>query len=200
MAILNPTVVTVEDVYDITVESSDHLFIDSGIITHNCAEQSLESYECCNLVETFVANHDTVEEYLDTLKYAYLYAKSVTPLPTHCEKTNQIMLQNRRIGCSQSGVQQAIKKFGIQTYLSQFCDRGYNTVSYWDNIYSRWLGVPTSKRTTTIKPSGTISLLAGATPGVHCTHSEYYLRTIRVASNSELIPILRKANFRIELS
>jgi len=165
-----------------------------------CAEQCLRSYELCNLVETFPANHDSAEEYYDTLKYAYLYAKSVTLLPTHCEKTNQIMLQNRRIGCSQSGIQQAIKKFGIQKYLNEFCNKGYKTVEHWDLIYSRWLGIPTSIRYTTVKPSGTVSLLAGATPGVHCTHSEYYYRTVRVAANSPYVKILKKAKYRIEES
>ncbi len=165
-----------------------------------CAEQSLKSYECCNLVETFPANHDSIEEYHETLKYAYLYAKSVTLLPTHCEKTNQIMLQNRRIGCSQSGIQQAIKKFGIQKYLNDYCDSSYSVINNWDHIYSRWLGVPTSIKMTTVKPSGTVSLLAGSTPGVHCTHSEYYLRTVRIAANSPLIPALKKAKYRIEES
>jgi adenosylcobalamin-dependent ribonucleoside-triphosphate reductase len=165
-----------------------------------CAEQCLRSYELCNLVETFPANHDSPEEYYDTLKYAYLYAKSVTLLPTHCEKTNQIMLQNRRIGCSQSGIQQAIKKFGIQRYLNEFCNKGYKTVEHWDLIYSRWLGIPTSIRYTTVKPSGTVSLLAGATPGVHCTHSEYYYRTIRIAANSPYVKTLKDAKYKIEES
>lgn len=165
-----------------------------------CAEQSLKSHELCNLVETFPANHESADEYYDTLKYAYLFAKSVTLVPTHCEKTNEIMLQNRRIGCSQSGIQQAIKKFGIQPYLSEFCDKGYKVIDHWDHIYSRWLGIPTSIKMTTVKPSGTVSILAGSTPGVHCTHSEFYLRTVRVAANSPLIPKLRKANYRIEES
>lgn len=163
-----------------------------------CAEQSLRSYELCCLVETFPANHDTPEEYFDTLKYAYLYAKSVTLISTHCEKTNQIMLQNRRIGCSQSGIQQAIKKFGIQKYLTEFCDKGYKVIDNWDHIYSRWLGIPTSIKMTTVKPSGTVSILAGATPGVHCTHSEFYYRTVRVSKNSEYIPALKKSGYIIE--
>ena len=165
-----------------------------------CAEQSLLSYELCNLVETFPANHDSAQEYYDTLKYAYLFAKSVTLVPTHCEKTNQIMLQNRRIGCSQSGIQQAIKKFGIQKYLNEFCDQGYKEINNWDHIYSRWLGIPTSIKMTTVKPSGTVSILAGSTPGVHCTHSEYYMRTVRVSSDSPYIPKLKKAGYKIEES
>tara|TARA_R110002074_G_scaffold402324_1_gene607112 strand:- start:172686 stop:174656 length:1971 start_codon:yes stop_codon:yes gene_type:complete len=165
-----------------------------------CAEQSLKSFELCNLVETFPANHESAAEYYDTLKYAYLFAKSVTLVPTHCERTNQIMLQNRRIGCSQSGVQQAIKKFGIQRYLNEFCDEGYKAINNWDHIYSRWLGIPTSIKMTTVKPSGTVSILAGSTPGVHCTHSEYYFRTVRISAASPYVLKLRKAGYRVEES
>lgn len=43
-----------------------------------CLEQTLEPYEMCCLVETFPANHETLEEYLDTLESAFLYAKTVT--------------------------------------------------------------------------------------------------------------------------
>ena len=38
-----------------------------------CLEQSLESYELCCLVETFPNNHESLDDYLRTLKYAYLY-------------------------------------------------------------------------------------------------------------------------------
>lgn len=178
--------------------NSTHPKFDNVDGVNPCAEQCLISYELCNLVESFPANHDSPEEYYETLKYAYLYAKSVTLLPTHCERTNQIMLQNRRIGCSQSGIQQAIKKFGIQKYLNEFCNQGYKTVEHWDLIYSRWLGIPTSIRLTTVKPSGTVSILAGATPGVHCTHSEYYMRTIRIAANNALLKPLIEAGYKVE--
>ena len=43
-----------------------------------CGEQTLESFELCCLVETFVSRHDSYEEFQETLKYAYIYAKSVT--------------------------------------------------------------------------------------------------------------------------
>ncbi len=163
-----------------------------------CVEQFLYDLELCNLVETYPANHESYEEYQETLKYAYLYAKSVTLLPTHNAETNQVMLQNRRIGLSMSGVQQALKKFGSAKFFNDFCDKGYDVVSHWDRIYSRWLGIPTSLKKTTLKPSGTVSLLAGATPGVHCTHSEYYLRAIRFSATSPLLMGLLRAGYRIE--
>ena len=43
-----------------------------------CLEQTLESHEMCCLVETFPNNHNTFEEYRDTLESAFLYAKIVT--------------------------------------------------------------------------------------------------------------------------
>ena len=79
-----------------------------------CLEQSLESYELCCLVETFPNNHDSLEDYQRTLKYAYLYAKSVTLGKTHWSDTNRVMLRNRRIGCSVSGVAQFITNRGLE--------------------------------------------------------------------------------------
>lgn len=164
-----------------------------------CAEQCLEDKELCCLVETYPANHDTVEDYHRTLKFAYMYAKTVTLVPTHDERTNGVMMRNRRIGCSMSGIQQAIKKFGINEFLSKFADGGYGVIRQWDRIYSRWLGVPRSIRMTTVKPSGTVSILAGATPGVHFTHAEYYMRTVRLPANSPLAIPVWMAGYKIEI-
>ncbi len=60
-------------------------------------------------VETFPDKHESVEDFLETLKYAFLYAKTVTLGPTHWPKTNAVMLRNRRIGCSMSGLAQVIR-------------------------------------------------------------------------------------------
>jgi len=188
-----------ESVYD-TTQNDKNSVIFNGIVTGQCSEQMLKSYELCTLVETFPARHQNAADYHETLKYAFLYAKTITLIPTHCEKTNQVMMRNRRIGCSMSGVQQAIKKFGKYTFFNEFCDKGYDTIRSWDRIYSRWLGIPRSIRMTTVKPSGTVSLLAGATPGVHWTHAEYYLRTVRMAANSPLLYPLYLSGYRIEIA
>jgi hypothetical protein len=60
-----------------------------------CLEQTLESYELCCLVETFPAVHDSLTDYLDTLKCALLYAKTVTLGQTHWPRSNAVMLRNR---------------------------------------------------------------------------------------------------------
>ena len=163
-----------------------------------CLEQSLESYELCCLVETFPNNHSDAQDYMRTLKFAYLYAKTVTLLPTHNPRTNQVTLRNRRIGLSQSGIAQAFAKFGRRRMLFDFCDAGYNEIRRWDSIYSEWLCVQKSIKVTSVKPSGTVSLVAGATPGIHYPEASTYWRRVRLAKDSPLVGILSKAGFHIE--
>ena len=162
-----------------------------------CLEQSLESYELCCLVETFPDNHDSLEDYKRTLKYAYLYAKTVTLGRTHWSDTNRVMLRNRRIGCSVSGVAQFITNRGIDE-LRTWLEEGYDTIQDWDKEYSDWFAIPKSIKTTSVKPSGTVSLLAGATPGLHYPESRFYTRRIRLSINSELVEPLKKAGYKIE--
>ena len=163
-----------------------------------CAEQTLEDRELCCLVETFPANHETSEDYIATLKYAYLYAKTVTLIPTHDEKTNRVMMRNRRIGCSQSGIQQAINKFGRRAFFNNFCDAGYTRIQELDLAYSEWLCIPKSIKTTSVKPSGTVSLLPGSTAGIHHAHSEYYIRNITLQKSSPLVKACLDAGYRVE--
>ncbi len=173
--------------------------IDGRVMGSNpCVEQSLESYELCNLVETFPANHDDADDYMRTLKFAYLYAKTVTLLPTHNPRTNQVTLRNRRIGLSQSGIVQAFAKFGRRAVLQDFCDAGYNEIRRWDKIYSEWLCIQNSIKVTSVKPSGTVSLVAGATPGIHHPEAATYWRRVRIAKDSILIKILGDAGYHIE--
>jgi len=162
-----------------------------------CVEQQLEDAELCCLVETFPAKHETFEDYVKTLEIAYMYGKTVTLINTHWPETNAIMLKNRRIGLSQSGVVQAFNKFGRRT-VYQWCDDAYKHVEELDKEYSDWLCVPRSVRMTSIKPSGTVSLLNGSTPGIHFPEDEYYIRRIRFSKNSSLLPSLEEAGYKIE--
>jgi adenosylcobalamin-dependent ribonucleoside-triphosphate reductase len=171
---------------------------DKNIMGFNpCVEQQLEDAELCCLVETYPAKHETYEDYIKTLKIAYLYGKTVTLVNTHWPETNAIMLKNRRIGLSQSGVVQSFNKHGRRE-MYKWCDRAYDYVQDLDEQYSDWLCIPRSVRMTSIKPSGTVSLLNGSTPGIHFPEDEYYIRRIRFAKSSELVEILRENGYTIE--
>ena len=163
-----------------------------------CAEQSLESYECCTLVETYLNRHESLDDYKRTLKFAYLYAKTVTLLPTHWEETNAIMQRNRRIGTSMSGVANFADRIGMPV-LREWMDTGYNTVKNYDISYSEWLGIRESIKMTTVKPSGTVSILAGESPGVHWTPGgKFFNRAIRFANDDPMLPLFKMANYRVE--
>ena len=163
-----------------------------------CAEQSLESYECCTLVETYLNRHDNLDDFKRTLKFAYLYAKTVTLLPTHWEETNAIMQRNRRIGTSVSGVANFADNKGLPT-LRTWMDEGYKVIKTYDTTYSEWLGIRESIKMTTVKPSGTVSILAGESPGVHWTvGGEYFNRAIRFANSDPMLPLFKMANYRVE--
>ena len=162
-----------------------------------CVEQSLHNAEMCCLVETFPAKHEDYEDYVKTLKCAYLYGKTVTLVNTHWPETNAKMLKNRRIGLSQSGIVQAFNKHGRRTMMD-WCDDAYEYVRELDTEYSNWLCVPKSIKMTSIKPSGTVSLLNGSTPGIHFPESEYYIRRIRFSDSSPIVPQLEAAGYRTE--
>ena len=172
---------------------------DHRVVGYNpCAEQSLESFEMCTLVETYLNRHDNIEDYKRTLKFAYLYAKTVTLLPTHWEETNAIMQRNRRIGTSMSGVANFADNNGLPV-LREWMDQGYKVVKGYDTIYSEWLGIRESIKTTTVKPSGTVSILAGESPGVHWTPGgKYFMRAIRFSNGDPMLPLFKMANYRVE--
>ena len=162
-----------------------------------CLEQTLESYELCCLVETFPNRHESLEDYKKTLKYAYLYAKTVTLGKTHWPETNRVMLRNRRIGCSVSGIAQFLTYRGIGE-LRDWLESGYDEIQRLDETYSDFFAIPKSIKTTSVKPSGTVSLLAGSTPGVHYPESRYYIRRMRLSNQSNLLKPLKDAGYKIE--
>lgn len=165
--------------------------------TNPCGEQTLESYELCCLVETFPSRAESKEDYLRTLKFAYLLGKTATLVSTTWQETNRVQKRNRRIGTSVSGVTNYLEKHSLEN-LRELLNKGFQEIQKWDLIYSSWLCVPKSIKTTSVKPSGTVSLLAGVNPGCHFPEFDYYIRRVRIAKNSRLIDALKDAGFNIE--
>ena len=163
-----------------------------------CAEQPLESYELCTLVEVHLNRHESKEDFLKTLKFAYLYGKTVTLLPTHWQQTNGIMQRNRRIGTSLTGIASFADQNGLPA-VRQWMDEGYEKIRHYDHKYSEWLCVRESIRVTTVKPSGSVSILSGATPGVHWgPGGEFFLRAIRFGETDPMLHLFKAAGYKIE--
>ena len=163
-----------------------------------CAEQPLESYELCTLVEVHLNRHTDKEDFLRTLKFAYLYGKTVTLVPTHWQITNGIMQRNRRIGTSLTGIASFADTHGLPA-TRDWMDEGYQTIRKYDKQYSEWLCVRESIRVTTVKPSGSVSLLSGASPGVHWpVGGEYFLRAIRFSDQDPMMHLFKAAGYKTE--
>lgn len=169
--------------------------------TNPCAEQTLHDNECCTLVETFPTRHRSLDEYLDTIRSAMLYAKAVTLVPTRWPEVTAVMNENRRIGCSVSGLAQFLDTVGIDG-LTGWLDTAYQRVRAVDRALSAWLDVPRSIKLTSVKPSGTVSLLAGVSPGVHFPEGAVghgaYIRRLRCPADGPLAGTLAAAGYPTE--
>src|SRR3989344_2200529 len=157
-----------------------------------CSEINLESYELCNLSEVFPTNCESEDEFFKVLDYATFYASTVALLPTHRAETNEVLSRNRRIGVSISGVADWIDKIGA-IELTRILREGYKKVREVNKRLAKESGVPESIKVTTVKPSGTISLLAGVSPGMHYPTYKYAIRRVRVSTNSSLCESLKNS-------
>lgn len=167
-------------------------------LTNPCGEISLESGEVCNLSELYPTNHTDVEDFKRTIKHAYMYTKAVTLLPTPWGETNEVILRNRRVGVSMTGVAQFAETRGWGE-MRHWMNEGYRYLSAVDKKYSSWLGVRESIKLSTIKPAGSTSLIAGVAPGVHWpTTSNHHIRRVRFLNTDPLVKVLENAGYHVE--
>lgn len=157
-----------------------------------CAEQSLAPYETCCLSEIFLPNIRSFEEFLDILELSYRINKHSLMLPSHQLDTANIVHKNMRMGIGLTGIMQASEE-----QLGWMSD-GYEFLRALDARYSKLKKMPKSIKLTTVKPSGTLSLLPGVTPGVHPGYAKYMYRRIRIASGHPLLEVCREAGYPVE--
>ena len=179
------------------VDPADYKDIKANL-TNPCGEIILESHELCCLVELYPTNINDVEDFKKTIKHAYMYAKAVTLLGTPWQETNEVLIRNRRIGVSMTGVAQFIESRGW-TDMKNWMNEGYRYLSAVDKKYSSWLGVRESIKISTIKPAGSTSLIGGVTPGIHWpTTGDYHIRRVRFLKTDPLLNILSAAGYTVE--
>lgn len=149
----------------------------SVIGTNPCGEITLAAYEPCNLAEIFLVNLKNLEEFKNAARLMYGVCSTISSWPFINAKTNRIVFQNRRIGISITG----------------YCDNHIFSLADISSVYDYIQSLNTQRdgyeclKMTTVKPSGTLSLLAGTTPGMHPALARTYIRRIRMPSNSPLV-------------
>jgi adenosylcobalamin-dependent ribonucleoside-triphosphate reductase len=166
---------------------------DPNVMGYNpCAEQSLAPFETCCLAEIYLPNIETERELKDVATLLYRINKHSLAIKCAVPETEDIVHKNMRMGIGVTGYLQATEE--QRSWLPAV----YNHLRAYDQEYSRICGFPTSIKLTTVKPSGTLSLLAGVTPGAHPGYSQYYIRRIRMAADSELVKVCRDNGYHVE--
>lgn len=158
-----------------------------------CGEIPLADRESCNLTEVFLPRIKSREIMDDVMMLLYKGQKAIAAMPFQDPTTERIAHRNMRLGMSVSGIAQSLDKV---TWL----DGAYRSLKSFDEFWSHERDYPESIRLTTVKPSGTVSLLAGVTSGIHPGHSEHHIRRIRIAANDPMADYCRNLGVPIEFS
>ena len=74
----------------------------------------------------------------------------------------------------------------------------YEAIRAYDKEYSKEKGFPISIKLTTVKPSGTLSLLPGVVPGCHPGYAQYMIRRIQISADSPLIKLVKAHGYHVE--
>lgn len=185
-----------EDVYDMTVEGThnfaiitskqDEKFItSSGVFVHNC-EIALRPYQFCNLCEVNVSDVKSQEDldnrvaaaaFIGTLQAGYTNFHYLRPI---WQKTTE---KDALIGVGMTGIGSGVaQKYDLK--------KAAEIVKDVNKKIAGLIGINQSARCTTIKPSGTSSLVLGTSSGIHAWHNEYYIRNVRVGKNEAIYQYL----------
>lgn len=157
-----------------------------------CAEQSLADGETCCLAEVFLPNIQSKEELLDVCTLLYRINKHSLALQCHQKVTEAIVHENMRMGIGITGVLQSTEE------QKAWLNETYGKIREFDNEYSAKNGFNKSIKLTTVKPSGTLSLLPGVTPGCHPAYARFMIRRIRISSNHSLVQVCKDHGYHVE--
>jgi ribonucleoside-diphosphate reductase alpha chain len=154
--------------------------------TNPCAEINLKANQFCNLCEINASDIETQEEYnarakaasfIGTLQASYTdfhYLRDVWKKTTEKEAL---------LGIGMTGIASgAVFKLNMKEAAKVAVEENERV--------AKILGINKAARVTTVKPSGTTSLVLGTSSGIHAWHDEFYLRRIRLGKNEALYTYL----------
>jgi ribonucleoside-diphosphate reductase alpha chain len=150
--------------------------------TNPCCEIALRSYQFCNLCEVNVSNVESQEDlnervrvgaFIGTLQAAYTdfhYLRDIW------RKTTE---KDALLGVGMTGI-------GSGAILAYDLKKAADLAKEENARVADMIGINKAARVTTVKPSGTSSLVLGTSSGIHAWHNDYYIRRIRVGKNEAI--------------
>ena len=154
--------------------------------TNPCCEIGLRPYQFCNLCEVNASDIESQEDFekrvkgaafIGTLQAGYTdfhYLRDVW------KRTTQ---KDALIGVGMTGI-------GSGVVLGYDMKSAAKAVKEENERVANLIGINKAARTTTVKPSGTSSLVLGTSSGIHAWHNDYYIRRIRVGKNEAIYTYL----------
>ena len=159
--------------------------IDSGF--NPCHEISLRRNSFCNLVEINVNTVEDQQDFEERCKVAAFIA-TLQATYTDFHYLRPIWRRNTEkdflIGVGMTGLANEVA-------MSLDFMKGAEVVNEENERAANLMGINPSARTTTVKPSGSSSLILGTSSGIHAWHSEFYLRRVRVGKGESIYSYLR---------
>ena len=194
-----------EEVFDLT-ESVTHSFIADGLVVSNCGEQPLSPYESCNLGSVNLARmvRHTGRTEIDWEKLERVIRTGVHLLDNVIDMNDYPLPQieeaserSRRIGLGVMGTADLLIQLGIRydseealelvkevmSFIRDRTHQASHELAILRGSYPGWDGSTYSRpmRNTapvTIAPTGTISIIAGASSGIEPLFALAYTRNI----------------------
>ena len=155
--------------------------------TNPCCEIALRPFQFCNLCEVNVSDVETQEELNDRVRAAAFFGTlqaGFTDFHYLRDKWRQTTAGDALIGVGMTGIASGrVMQLDLQEAAEE--------VKQENLTISAKIGIEFAARCTTIKPSGTSSIVLGTSSGIHAWHNDFYLRRVRIGKNEALYEYLR---------
>jgi ribonucleoside-triphosphate reductase (thioredoxin) len=163
----------------------------SAMGVNPCGEQALHDREACNLAEVFPAQFQPGTNSAEAFRLVTRYCLRQRLTPLSDSRSQTVGEANMRVGVGLGGLCDfEWNKTQLRHYFGQCRDEA--------NRYAVELGVSKPITVTTVKPSGTISLLNGSSPGIHAPYAPFYVRRTRIAKNDPMAAAMMEAGVPYE--
>ena len=154
--------------------------------TNPCCEIALRPYQFCNLTEVNVSNVESQEDLNNRVKAAAFLGTlqaSYTDFHYLRDIWNRTTERDALLGVGMTGI-------GSGTILKYDLKEAAKEAKLTNEEIANIIGINKAARVTTVKPSGTSSLVLGTSSGIHAWHNDYYIRRMRLGKNEALYQYL----------
>lgn len=164
-----------------------------------CGEILLNSHQCCNLSTNNLVSFVNEDNELDlahldeVIKLSARVAIRMTLVDVELPDWNEVMQADRIVGISLTGMMDMVNKINMNYEdLGKLLKHLREVVRAEGIRYCSELGISVPELMTTIKPEGSLSTLPCVSSGIHYSHSNYYIRRVRISTSDPLYKMIEK--------